>query len=92
MLVFAGLWTQADREGRFRWQPRQLKLDILPFIEFDMGSVLDQLASAGFLVRYEVNGSIYGHIPSWARHQSSTNERVSLHCQTLTRLPSEHLP
>ena len=28
-LAFAGLWTAADREGRFKWRPRQLKLDVL---------------------------------------------------------------
>jgi hypothetical protein len=24
-LAFAGLWTQCDREGRFKWRPRRLK-------------------------------------------------------------------
>jgi hypothetical protein len=25
-IAFAGLWTAADREGRFAWSPRTLKL------------------------------------------------------------------
>ena len=32
-LCFIGLFTQADREGRFRWQPRRLKAQILPYAE-----------------------------------------------------------
>lgn len=69
MLVFAGLWGHADRAGQFEWRPRQLKLDILPFLDFDMGTTLDILAEAGFIERYEVDGKSYGLIPSFADHQ-----------------------
>ena len=30
-LAFAGLWCAADREGRFEWEPEQLKAAILPY-------------------------------------------------------------
>lgn len=36
MLVFEGLWTKSGRRGVFEWKPRMLKLDILPFLDFDM--------------------------------------------------------
>lgn len=68
-LAFAGLWTAADREGRFKWQPRVLKLDALPFDEIDFGKVLETLLECGFLVKYEVGGEALGHIPSWNKHQ-----------------------
>lgn len=68
-LSFAGLFTAADRQGRFRWQPRVLKLDVLPFDEVDFGKVLDALAEKGFIVKYEVDGEFFGHIPSWCKHQ-----------------------
>ena len=29
-VAYAGLFTAADREGRFKWSPRSLKLDCLP--------------------------------------------------------------
>ncbi len=29
-LAFIGLWTQCDREGRFKWRPLRLKAAILP--------------------------------------------------------------
>jgi hypothetical protein len=68
-LAFAGLWTAADREGRFKWQPRVLKLDVLPFDEIDFSKVLETLLEFGFLVKYEVEGEALGHIPSWSKHQ-----------------------
>ena len=40
MLVFLGLMTHSDREGRFAWRPKQLKLAILPFVEFDFNATL----------------------------------------------------
>jgi hypothetical protein len=69
MLVYAGLWTQADREGRFKWAPRILKLDILPFLDFSMEATLDTLERAAFVRHYEIDGKGYGDIPSWSKHQ-----------------------
>lgn len=69
MLVFSGLWGHCDRFGRFEWQPRQLKLDILPFLNFDMAETLQILADAGFMRRYTVNGKDYGVIPTFNEHQ-----------------------
>ncbi|WP_426418221.1 hypothetical protein [Bradyrhizobium genosp. A] len=72
-LAFAGLWTAADREGRFKWKPRELKLDCLPHDEIDFSRVLVALLSRGFLVKYEVDGREYGYIPSWHDHQIINN-------------------
>ncbi len=69
MLVFAGLWTACDKAGRFEWKPRTLKLDLLPFLPFDMAQTLALLESAGQVVRYEVDGREYGYIPSFEEHQ-----------------------
>lgn len=68
-IAFAGLFTCCDKEGRFRWRPRQLKLDILPYDDVDFSRVLDALATRGFIVKYEVNHEYYGCIPSWKKHQ-----------------------
>jgi hypothetical protein len=68
-LCFAGLWTQCDREGRFEWRPRQLKLNILPYDDVDFSAVLSALESSGFVKRYDVEGKSYGFIPSWLKHQ-----------------------
>src|SRR5580658_8914126 len=68
-LAFIALFTCCDREGRFRWQPRRLKLDILPYDNVDISRVLDALVTRGFIVKYEHQGEFYGCIPSWSRHQ-----------------------
>jgi len=68
-LAFIGLFTQADREGRFLWRPRALKTDILPYDQTDFGVVLDALATWGFVTRYSVDGREIGCIPSFLRHQ-----------------------
>lgn len=69
MLAFAGLWCQCDKAGRFEWKPRTLKLDILPFINFDLAETLAVLERGGFVVRYRVNGKDYGYIPTFQKHQ-----------------------
>jgi len=76
-VAFAGLWTSADREGRFIWEPRTLKLDALPYDEVDFSRVLDALLTRGFVVRYEINGKVYGCIPSWDKHQSINNKELA---------------
>lgn len=68
-VAFAGLWTVADREGRFKWRPRDLKLDCLPYDELNFEDVLNALQATGFVTKYEVNGEQYGLIPSWLKHQ-----------------------
>jgi len=62
---FAGLWTVADREGRFRWRPREIKPDILPYDEVDFSAVLEALEQRGFVVRYVVSGKEFGWIPTF---------------------------
>ncbi len=68
-LAYVGLWTQADRRGLFRWRPRELKLNILPWDAIDFAAVLDALAKHHFVLRYEVNSHSYGAIPSFGKHQ-----------------------
>lgn len=68
-LIFAGLWTVADREGRFEWKPRAIKLDVLPYDDIDFASALEALAAHGFIVKYTAGGRTFAHIPSWSKHQ-----------------------
>lgn len=72
-LAFAGLWSASDREGRFKWSPKTLKLDCLPFDECDFSRVLDALWTRGFIVKYALDGREFGHIPSWHEHQVINN-------------------
>ncbi len=69
-LAFIALFTCCDREGRFRWEPRSLKLDILPYDDIDFAEILNALWAAGFIKKYMAHGKNYGCIPSWHQHQS----------------------
>lgn len=72
-LAFAGLWTACDREGRFKWKPRALKLDVLPYDDIDFSRVLDALVTHGFIVKYQNDGDEFGCVPSWSNHQVINN-------------------
>lgn len=72
-IAFAGMWCQADREGRFKWKPRELKTQVLPYDLCDFSRVLDALATRGFIVKYEYEGQQFGMIPSWTTHQFINN-------------------
>lgn len=69
-VAFAGLWTVADREGRFRWKPREIQPDVLPYDPVEMITVLEALKEEGFIQTYVVDGKEYGLIPGLADHQT----------------------
>lgn len=68
-LAYEGLWCAADREGRFEWKPRELKLHVLPYDQVDFAAVLDALEAAGFIQSYRVGESRYGFIPKFSLYQ-----------------------
>jgi hypothetical protein len=76
-LAYAGLWTQADREGRFERRPRTLKAAILPHDNASFEKILDALERSGRLQRYEIDGHEYCSIRSWPRHQVVNNKNVT---------------
>jgi hypothetical protein len=94
-IAFIGLWTVADREGRFKWRPEALKVECLPYDILDFSRVLDALMTRGFICSYASNGEQFGYIPSFLKHQVINNrERPSflpnpLECDTSTRGPRD---
>lgn len=72
-LAFAGLWTQCDREGRFKWRARSLKAQVLPFDECDFSRVLDALTTRGFIRKYTVDGREFGVVTRFKDHQVINN-------------------
>lgn len=69
-LLFAGLWTIADRAGRLEDRPRRIKAEILPYDECDADELLDCLAARGFVLRYEQEGTRYLQILKFEQHQN----------------------
>jgi len=72
-LAFASLFTVADREGRFKWRPEELKAYCLPYDRIDFSRVLDALSTRGFIEQYECAGELYGWIPTFLKHQAINN-------------------
>jgi hypothetical protein len=68
-LLFIGLWTLADREGRLEDRPKRIKIELFVYDSFDVDSMLSELQSKGFLTRYEVDGCRYIYIKNFVKHQ-----------------------
>jgi hypothetical protein len=68
-LLFAGLWCWADRLGRLEDRPRRLKAEILPYDEADGEVLVAELASRGFLRRYEAGGVKVIQVVNFAKFQ-----------------------
>jgi hypothetical protein len=68
-LLFIGLWTEADREGRLEDRPIRLKLRLFPLDEFDVNEALEQLSCKGFISRYLADGARFIQVLAWHKHQ-----------------------
>jgi hypothetical protein len=69
-LLYAGLWTIADREGRLEDRPKKIKAEILPYDNCDVNLLLDALNDADFICRYTVDGQNYIQILKFLTHQN----------------------
>ena len=74
--MFEGLWCQADREGRLKDRPDDLKREILPHDHCDANRLLENLSTTTdpyddkpFIVRYEAHGCRYIQITNFLKHQ-----------------------
>jgi hypothetical protein len=72
-VAFAGLWCIADREGRFKWEPRRIGVQVMPYDGVDFSRVLDALTTRGFVFKYRVGDECFGFIPSFLKHQVINN-------------------
>ncbi|HEC1650031.1 TPA: HNH endonuclease [Yersinia enterocolitica] len=86
-LLFAGLWTIADREGRGEDRPKKIKVLVLPFDDVNVDELLETLSSKGFIRRYKVDGDSYFQISNWAKHQNPHHKEIA----SVIPAPSEHV-
>ena len=68
-LLFAGLFTQADRRGRLVDEPKRLKYRLMPGRDVDVNDLLDELHAAKMVIRYEADGRKLLWIRTFERHQ-----------------------
>lgn len=69
MLLFAGLWTISDNSGVFEWRPAQIRLDVLPFLDYDVEKSLNLLVDAMFVKKYQSAGKTFGCVINFNKHQ-----------------------
>ncbi len=78
-LLFAGLWLLADREGRLKDRPKQIKMDLFPADEVDIPAAITELTTAGMLERYSIEGQHFIQITNFLKHQNPhKDEKASL--------------
>lgn len=78
-LLFAGLWTIADREGRLEYRPKKIKAELLPYDDCDVLALIADLVKAGFLIAYTVADTNYLQVTNFLRHQCpNIQEKASI--------------
>lgn len=80
-LLFVGLITLADDDGRFRSLPTQVLGHVFPY-DLDAPKKLErwmrELTDEGLVVIYEIGGVQYGLLPQFGRHQRISHYKESL--------------
>jgi hypothetical protein len=69
-LLFIGLWTLADCEGRLKGKPKQIKAQILPYDECCIEALLFDLDKSGFIQSYSVQGQPVIQVVNFVKHQN----------------------
>ena len=70
-LLFIYLWMLADRDGKLEDRPKRIAAQALPYDRAaDVGAMLDDLHKAGFIARYEAQGTACIQIINFAKHQT----------------------
>lgn len=69
-LLFIGLWTIADRNGRLEDRPKRIRAEIFPYDDCDCDLLLRDLHRSGFIIRYSVDGDRFIMINNFLKHQN----------------------
>ena len=83
-LLFIGLWTIADKEGRLENRPKRIKALCLPYDQINIEDSLGELDAAGFIYRYndlgqDPNGDLgqsYIQVVNWRKHQRPHHKEI----------------
>ncbi|MFC3902537.1 hypothetical protein SAMN05421749_103293 [Acinetobacter marinus] len=69
-LLFIGLWTLADREGRLENRPKKIKMSLFPADEINVSELLSNIHKLGFIKLYNINETDVIQITNFSKHQS----------------------
>jgi hypothetical protein len=76
-LLFAGLWTIVDRDGRMVDRRARIKAQLLPYDDCSIDALLGQLVARGFVQVYAVDGVSYLQVTGFAKHQNPHKKEAS---------------
>jgi hypothetical protein len=80
-LLFIGLITMADDEGRLRALPSAIGGHVFPYDEHPPAKILrwlEAVRGVGLIDRYEHDGTPYVQIIGWAKHQKINRPQESI--------------
>lgn len=73
-MLYVGLWMLADRDGRLIHKNALIRSHLFPFSEVitcnDVGIMIRELSTNGFVATYVVEGKDYLWIPTFTKHQN----------------------
>jgi hypothetical protein len=69
-LLFIGLWTLADREGRVHYRPKKIKMELFPGDTIDVEPLILELVSHGFVSTYISDGIDVLEVVNFVKHQN----------------------
>jgi hypothetical protein len=76
-VLFAGLWCEADREGRLEDRPARIRAEVFPYRgNLDIDTHLQWLHLNGFIRRYEAKGLKLMQILKFTEHQRPHKNEV----------------
>jgi len=76
-LLFVGLWTLADCEGRMEERPARIKAQLFPYESLDMELSLGALVSTRHILRYEAEGKGYLQVTNFLKHQRLSGKEAA---------------
>lgn len=75
-LMFAGLWTLADRAGRLEDRPKKIRGELFPHDQIDADALLSELASKRFITRYSIGENKYIQVVNFEKHQNPHKNEI----------------
>lgn len=69
-LLFIGLWTLADREGRLENRPKKIKMSLFPADDINVSEQLLNISKYGFIKLYNVDDLDVIQIENFVKHQT----------------------
>lgn len=76
-VLFAGLWTLADRMGRLEDRPKQIKGEIFPHDAVNVDDLLNELVKHNFIIRYEARNNKYIQVLTFEKHQKPHTKEIA---------------